>query len=60
MFISAHALACNIFYELEKVCTSIVAQDENGKISYVKFDEPLFRKKKIKQMLLGSSLVISK
>ena len=45
MFISAHALACNIFYELEKVCTSIVAQDENGKISYVKFDEPIFREK---------------
>ena len=24
-------MACNIFYELEKFCTSIITQDEQGK-----------------------------
>eukprot|EP00111_Clytia_hemisphaerica_P010805 TCONS_00031601-protein len=28
----AHILACNIFYELEKVCTSIIAEDEKGHV----------------------------
>lgn len=39
IFFPGHILACNIFYELEKVCTSIVAQDSEGmKTAMLSFD----------------------
>ena len=41
IFSSAHMLACNIFYELEKVCTSIIAQDENGNLCCIIFYYPM-------------------